>query len=53
MLKTKEEIINWLNSYGIKNYDIDNDLKVDVRNSVFLSHRNLIDLPIQFNIIWG
>jgi hypothetical protein len=40
-LKTKGEIKNWLDCYGIKNYTINDDLTVDVNGSVDLYDKNL------------
>lgn len=47
MLK-KEDIINWLNEYEIKNYIINEDLTVDAE-IVSLYDKNLKDIPVKFN----
>jgi hypothetical protein len=51
MLKTKEQIIDWLNHHKIENYVINQDLTVDVNGKVNLSHKNLKDFPIQFGLV--
>jgi hypothetical protein len=53
MLKTKEEIENWLDQHDIKEYTINDDLTVDVARSVFLFYDNLTEIPIQFGVING
>jgi hypothetical protein len=53
MLQTKEEIENWLNKYSITNYTIKDDLIVDVDTHVFLSHKFLTEIPIQFGVVKG
>lgn len=47
-LKTKSEVINWLDSMEIKNYTINDDLTVDVKDNVKLNNKNLILFPVQF-----
>lgn len=42
-----------LDKFEIKNYIINDDLSVDVRGDVDISGRNLIKIPIKFNIIDG
>ena len=53
MLKTKEEIINWLNKYKIENYTVNEDLTVDVNDDVDFYKRKIKAIPIQFNKIVG
>ncbi|MFW6130870.1 MAG: hypothetical protein ACOC56_06750, partial [Atribacterota bacterium] len=53
MLKTKKEIKKWLDKHQITNYTINDDLTVDVDENVDLSHRNLTEMPIQFNKVNG
>jgi hypothetical protein len=53
LLTTKEEIKTWLDGQNIKDYVINDDLTVDVKNSVHLSWRQLDVIPIQFGIIEG
>ena len=53
MLNTKEEIIDWLENYGIGNYLINDDLHVDVFESVYLNSWDLKEVPIIFNNING
>ena len=48
MLKTKEQIKQWLDENKVKNYTINKDLKVDIEWSVDLSYKNLKELPVQF-----
>lgn len=53
MLKTKEEIKEWLDSYGIEKYTINDDLKVDVDGNVWFPHKILKEILVQFNIVNG
>lgn len=53
MLQTKGEIINWLEKYGVYNFDITDDLIVNVSNELDLSYKKLTEIPIQFGIIHG
>lgn len=53
MLKTKEEIQDWLDDMGIKKYIINDDLTVDVNNSVYLTNAFVPKFPVQFGIIKG
>ena len=39
MLKTKEEIEKWLDEMKVKKYTINDDLTVDVNDSVFLGYK--------------
>lgn len=50
---TKEETEQWLNLMGIKNYIIHDDLKVDVKENVNISAKNLDFIPIQFGLVHG
>lgn len=50
---TKLKIQQWLDIHQIKAYTIHNDLTVDVKGHVNLSHQNLTYLPIQFGIVQG
>jgi hypothetical protein len=49
MLKTKEEIIEWLNKYGVEDYTVNEDLTVNVDGYVDLSFKKLKSIDIQFN----
>ena len=51
MLKTKEEIIVWLDKYGVENYTINEDLTVNVNDSVNLIENNLKSIDVQFNVV--
>jgi hypothetical protein len=53
MLKTKEEIIKWLDKYDVSYYTIRDDLTVDVGVDVNLAHKRLEEIPIQFGIVDG
>jgi hypothetical protein len=53
MLNTKNDIINWLDSMEIKNYQIHDNLIIDVNESVDISERQLIDIPVQFGTVNG
>jgi hypothetical protein len=51
--KTIDEIKNWLNKYGIKNYTINDDLTVDVDDDVNLSYKELTKIEVQFRNVGG
>ncbi len=53
MLQTKKEIKEWLEKYGIFKYNINDDLTVDVSTDVSLFNKELIEIPIQFGVIYG
>ena len=53
MLKTKEEIEKWLDKMEISNYQINEDLTVDVDGHVDLNYKNLTELPVQFGVVEG
>ncbi len=53
MLKTRKEIKSWLDKYHITNYTINDDLSVDTKGTVDLYNRLLIEIPIQFNKVYG
>ncbi len=53
MLKTKEEIIDWLDKYNIINYTINEDLTVDVADNVNLYNKELTSIGVNFNNIYG
>ena len=55
--KDKQQIINWLDKYDIKNYTLMPDEQygfvIDVNGSVDLSHKELINIPVKFNEVSG
>lgn len=53
--KNKNDIIKWLNKLSINEFTIHEDLTVDVRDDIFLSHHldTLEFFPVQFGIIDG
>jgi hypothetical protein len=53
MLTNKEYIKNWLDEYEITNYNINEDLTVDVDGDVWIDNRNLTEIPVKFNIVKG
>lgn len=53
MLKTREEIISWLNQYKIENHTINEDLTVDVVSFVDISEKLIESIPFQLNKIFG
>lgn len=53
MLKTKQQIIEWLDNHFIEEYIINKDLTVDVDMNVMLMHYKLKEIPIQFGTING
>lgn len=53
MLKTKEQIKSWLESFKIQYSTINSDLTVDVDGSVDLCDKELTYIPIQFRKVDG
>lgn len=53
MLKTKDEIKDWLDRYKVSSYTINDDLTVDVDGSVNLMNNYLTEIPIQFGVVKG
>ncbi len=53
MLKTKDDIKQWLDSAEISNYTINDDLTVDVDGYVSLTRMNLVKIPVQFGVVSG
>lgn len=51
--KTYEETENWLIEMGIKNYEITQDLLVNVDGNVNLSQKNIKYIPVQFDVVFG
>jgi hypothetical protein len=51
--KTKREVMIWLNSHNISNYEVHEDLSVDVDGEVDLYEKNLNELPVKFNTVTG
>ena len=49
----REEIEKWLDTYKIKNYEINDDLTVNVNGNVQLNNINLKEILIKFNKIEG
>ena len=51
----RAQIIKWLDSYKIKNYTINDDLTIDVKEDVELAHQSLTCFPsfIKFNKVSG
>ena len=51
----RAQIIKWLNTYGVINYVINNDLTINVNGNVDLSDKNLTIFPyfIKFNYVSG
>ena len=49
----RNEVEAWLNAYDVENYTINEDLSVDVKSSVFLSSRYLVEIPIKFRNVSG
>ncbi len=52
-LKTREEIMVWLDRMRIHNYTIRDDLTVDVDGNVDISAGWLYHIPVQFGVIFG
>lgn len=50
---TKEKVQAWLDEMNVKNYQINDDLTVNVNGNVKLSTKKIIELPIQFNHVVG
>ena len=53
MLKSKNEIQQWLDKMEIEDYTINEDLTVDVDGNVDLVKKGLTELPIQFGKVTG
>lgn len=53
MLNCKESIKNWLETTNIKSYLINSDLSVEVYGGVYLGHKDLESIPVQFGIVKG
>jgi hypothetical protein len=49
----KEDIETWLNNFGITKYTINEDLTIDVDESVNLRKKELTNIPVQFGHIKG
>src|SRR5208283_6148173 len=51
----RAQIIKWLDTYGVTNYIINDDLTIDVKGSVSLSFKKLTKFPdfIKFNHVSG
>ena len=52
-LQTIDEIEEWLRTYRIRNYTINDDLSVDVNDHVYLVSKGLSAFPIQFGEVSG
>jgi hypothetical protein len=52
-LTNRRAIHKWLLKNDIENYTLNDDLTVDVADNVFLRHRNIAFIPIQFGQIDG
>ena len=50
---TEQEIHSICKKYRIRNYTINLDGSIDVVDSVYLNGRNLTEIPLQFNYVWG
>jgi hypothetical protein len=53
VLKTEAQIKAWLDEMEITDYTINPDLTVDVNGNVYLWHKNLVYIPIQFGQVSG
>lgn len=53
MFNNIEDIKQWMDKYGITKYTVNEDLTVDVDNSVILRSKQLQDFPVQFGIVNG
>ena len=49
----EQEIHTICKKYEIKDYTINSDGSIDVVDSVYLNGRNLTEIPLQFNYVWG
>lgn len=49
----KIRIKNWLDEMDIQNYTINDNLKVDVNNHVFLQDKKLQKIPVKFGVVQG
>lgn len=53
MLKTKEEITQWLIEMNLSHCIIHQDLTVSSSRDIDLSYKNLTEIPIQFKVVRG
>lgn len=53
LFKTKIQIKQWLTNKNITNFEINDDLTVDVDDDVILYMQNIEEFPFQFNEITG
>jgi transposase len=53
MLKTRSEVEDWLDKYGVENYTINEDLTVDVEGYVNLYNKGLKSIDVQFGVVNG
>ena len=52
-MSSKKEIQDWLETYNIKNFSINDDLTIDVNDNVILNGLQLTCLPYKFNYVAG
>lgn len=52
-LKTKSDVIDWLDFYDITSYSVNKDLSVDVSIDVYLVDMELSEIPVKFNRVEG
>lgn len=48
-----QEIIEWLDKYGVEHYTINDNLTIDVDGNVDLNFKSLSEIPFKFNIVNG
>lgn len=53
MFKEYNQVKKWLDDMGISKYTINEDLTVDVDGNVFINHKHLKYIPIQFGEVNG
>ena len=51
----RQQIVDWLDSMGVKNYIINDNLTIDTKSHVDISHKNLTHFPkfIKFKHVYG
>jgi len=53
MLTTREQIETWLTQHEIVNFEITDDLEVNVTGDVDLFDHKLTSIPIRFGVVTG
>lgn len=52
-LSDEKKITEWLDSIGVKNYSINQDMSVTVNGNLLLDDKNLTEIPVKFKEVHG